>query len=94
MLVLTRKIGQKLMIDEQVEISVLEVRGNQIRLGIRAPKHVSIRREEIEPKPAKSSIAKPVVKSAAKPAMAPLAEITCFLSDLPEFEALEVVEVG
>ncbi|RYG43133.1 carbon storage regulator [bacterium] len=47
MLVLTRKLGQSIIIGDEVEVVVLEVRGEQVRLGIRAPKHVSVHRKEI-----------------------------------------------
>ena len=47
MLVLTRKIHQSIIIGDAVEVVVLEVRGEQVRLGIRAPKDVSVHRKEI-----------------------------------------------
>jgi len=47
MLVLTRKIHQSIVIGDAVEVVVLEVRGEQVRLGIRAPKDVSVHRKEI-----------------------------------------------
>lgn len=47
MLVLTRKSGQKLIIDHQIELTVLEVRGDAVKLGLAAPRHVTIYREEI-----------------------------------------------
>jgi len=47
MLILTRKVGERLVIDDETVITVLGARGNQIRIGIEAPKHVSIHREEI-----------------------------------------------
>ncbi len=47
MLVLTRKLGQSIMIDDKIEIVVLEVRGEQVRLGIRAPKDVTVHRMEV-----------------------------------------------
>ncbi len=52
MLVLTRKPGQRLMIGEDVVVTVLSVRNGQIRIGIEAPRSVSIRREELEALPA------------------------------------------
>jgi carbon storage regulator len=48
MLVLTRKPNQRLMIGDNVVITVLSVRGGQVRIGIEAPRSVSIRREELE----------------------------------------------
>jgi len=47
MLVLTRKIHQSIVIGDAVEVVVLEVRGEQVRLGIRAPKDVAVHRKEI-----------------------------------------------
>lgn len=47
MLVLTRKVHQSIMIGDEIEIVVLEVRGEQVRIGIRAPKEVSVHRQEI-----------------------------------------------
>lgn len=48
MLVLTRSIGERLFIqDGDIKIQVLEVKGNQVRLGIEAPKDISIHREEV-----------------------------------------------
>ncbi len=47
MLILTRRIGESVMIDDEVKITVLGVKGNQVRIGIDAPKHVSVHREEI-----------------------------------------------
>jgi carbon storage regulator len=47
MLVLTRKIHQSIVIGDNVEVVVLEVRGEQVRLGIRAPKDVAVHRKEI-----------------------------------------------
>ncbi len=47
MLILTRRIGETLIIGDDVSITVLGVKGNQVRLGINAPKDVSVHREEI-----------------------------------------------
>lgn len=47
MLVLTRKVHQSIFIGDQIEVVVLEVRGEQVRIGIRAPKDVSVHRKEI-----------------------------------------------
>lgn len=47
MLVLTRKLNQSIMIGEEIEVVVLEVRGEQVRLGIKAPKNVSVHRKEV-----------------------------------------------
>ena len=47
MLILTRKIGESIMIGDNVKVTVLGVEGRQIRVGIDAPKEVSVHREEI-----------------------------------------------
>jgi carbon storage regulator len=47
MLILTRRVGETLMIGDNVTVTVLRVKGNQVRLGVNAPKDVSVHREEI-----------------------------------------------
>ena len=47
MLILTRRVGEKLVIGENVTVTVLGVKGNQIRIGIDAPQEVQVHREEI-----------------------------------------------
>jgi carbon storage regulator len=47
MLILTRRIGEKLFINDNIEVSVLSLKGGQVRLGISAPDDVQIYREEI-----------------------------------------------
>jgi carbon storage regulator len=46
MLVLTRKVGEELIIDGEIRVSIVRVRGNRVRLGIQAPLDVSIRRQD------------------------------------------------
>jgi carbon storage regulator len=46
-LILTRRIGETLMIGNEVTVTVLSVKGNQVRIGIEAPKDVAVHREEI-----------------------------------------------
>ncbi|GAB2709488.1 carbon storage regulator CsrA [Aliiglaciecola sp. 3_MG-2023] len=47
MLILTRRVGETLMVGDEVTVTVLGVKGNQVRIGVNAPKEVSVHREEI-----------------------------------------------
>lgn len=47
MLILTRRVGETLMVGDEVSVTVLGVKGNQVRIGVNAPKEVSVHREEI-----------------------------------------------
>jgi len=47
MLILTRRVGEAVMIGEEVTVTVLGVKGNQVRIGVNAPKDVAVHREEI-----------------------------------------------
>jgi carbon storage regulator len=47
MLILTRRVGETLMVGDEVTVTVLGVKGNQVRIGINAPKDVAVHREEI-----------------------------------------------
>jgi carbon storage regulator len=52
MLVLSRRVGEKLLIGDHIEITVVRVSQNSVRIGVDAPKHFSIVRDEIKPQPA------------------------------------------
>ena len=47
MLILTRRVGETLMINDDIKVTVLAINGNQVKIGIDAPSHVAVHREEI-----------------------------------------------
>ena len=47
MLILTRRVGETVMVGDEVTVTVLGVKGNQVRIGVNAPKEVAVHREEI-----------------------------------------------
>lgn len=47
MLILTRRVGETLMIGDDITVTVLAVKGNQVRLGVEAPREVEVHREEV-----------------------------------------------
>jgi len=47
MLILTRRVNEKLMVGDDVTVTVLSISGNQVRIGVTAPRHVPVHREEI-----------------------------------------------
>lgn len=47
MLILTRRVGESLMVGDEVTVTVLGVKGNQVRIGVNAPKDVTVHRQEI-----------------------------------------------
>lgn len=47
MLILTRRVGETVMVGDDITVTVLGVKGNQVRLGVNAPKEVAVHREEI-----------------------------------------------
>ena len=56
MLVLTRKCGQKLIINDNIEVVILETRGDTVKIGVKAPRNVSVYREEIYEEIKKSNV--------------------------------------
>lgn len=52
MLILTQRVHETIVIQDDIRVTVVRVKGNQVRLGIEAPEHVKIRREELEPEEA------------------------------------------
>ena len=48
MLILTRKVGETIVINDTIRVTVMQVKGGQVRLGIEAPKDVSVHRQEIQ----------------------------------------------
>lgn len=47
MLILTRKVGEAIVIDEHTTVTLLEIKGGQIKLGVKAPNHVAVHRQEV-----------------------------------------------
>jgi len=64
MLVLNRKVGERIIIADSIVVTVLEVRGNRVRLGLVAPQGVDIRREEATPKQVAQEQREPVLSGA------------------------------
>lgn len=61
MLILTRKAGETIVINENIRVTVLSVKGNQIRLGVEAPEEVPVHRQEIQERIKAQAQAQPVV---------------------------------
>ena len=62
MLILTRRVGESVVIGEDVTVTVLGVKGNQVRIGINAPKTVAVHREEIFERIKSGRRARPIVR--------------------------------
>lgn len=54
MLILTRRVGETLMIGNEVSVTVLGVKGNQVRLGVNAPKDIAVHREDLSAYPTRA----------------------------------------
>jgi carbon storage regulator len=63
MLILTRRIGETLVVGDEVTVTVLGVKGNQVRIGVNAPKDVAVHREEIYERIQKEKQGKSTVES-------------------------------
>lgn len=63
MLVLTRKIGEEIIIGGDIHVTVTAIRGNQVRLGITAPREVSVNREEVARRVEKFGEPEPAIES-------------------------------
>ena len=61
MLILTRRVGETLMIGDEVTVTVLGVKGNQVRIGVNAPRDVAVHREEIYDRIKQEQLANPDV---------------------------------
>lgn len=70
MLVLSRKIGQRITVGDNIQVVVLDVQGNQVRLGIEAPREVAVHRAEVAARIAAEH--SPVVRAVRMPWTAPM----------------------
>jgi carbon storage regulator len=85
MLILTRRVGETLIIGDDVIVTVLGIKGNQVRIGINAPKEVSVHREEIYQRIQQEKNATP----AAPAATPPVEEVTIKKEEKPVKEKVK-----
>ena len=65
MLVLTRKVGERILLGNQITVTLVKIQGNTVRLGIEAPPHMTVVREELTKRPTEAPIAVSVVSETA-----------------------------
>jgi carbon storage regulator len=63
MLILTRRVGETVMIGNEVTVTVLGVKGNQVRIGVNAPKDVAVHREEIYERIKREEVGDPIARA-------------------------------
>jgi carbon storage regulator len=62
MLILTRRTGETLVIGDSISVTVLETRGNQVRIGIEAPRDVPVHRQEVAERIARETVSRTLVR--------------------------------
>jgi carbon storage regulator len=78
MLVLSRKIGERVIIADNIEIMIVEIHGNRIRLGVNAPREISVRRAEI-PRTGEDVGAPPIEASQSTSSSVPATTLRAFV---------------
>ena len=83
MLVLSRKVGESIVIGDDVVVTILEIRGDLIRVGIDAPKHVKVHRSEV------FEAIEAANKEAVAPTLEAMSEFASAIKDLPLLPKIE-----